>query len=135
MKLAAFVNNVKCEQFLFLRPAFHPQSPFELFTPEVHQQRHAIENSEGVEPSPSDRSIRDADVAAGFSLRENNAATVIDEVDSAFRSPILSECTTEASENIPQATYVVLSSDDIMQLNVSRSALDVLTDISAVSLV
>ena len=38
----------------------------------------------------------------------------------------------ESSDVIPQATYIVLSSEDVMQLTVTRSALDVLTDISEV---
>ena len=70
------------------------------------------------------------------SFNEDQKAVEYDEVDFCYVSHSTegSESKTDVSENIPQATYIVLSSDDIMQLTVTRSALDVLTDISEVSL-
>lgn len=58
----------------------------------------------------------------------------IDEVDgySVPGSPLLSESRTDASDTILQATYIVLSSDGVIQLNVSHAAVDVLTNISEV---
>ena len=54
----------------------------------------------------------------------------IDEVDSgqpvdAPQSPVVSE----GAHNIPQATYVVLSSFDIIELTVTPAAVGVLTDV------
>ena len=62
----------------------------------------------------------------------------LDEVDSQFSSipsPISSDDKEIGQpEEIPQATYIVLSSYDVMQLTVTRSAVDVITDLSKVSI-
>ena len=89
-----------------LRHGFRQQSPLRSFTSEV----------DGQQQNPY--------------LEEGQTPMVIDEVDNcAPRSRVLSV----SSDIIPQATYIILSSDDIMQLTVTRPAVDVLTDISEVS--
>ena len=118
---------------VFSRHVFHQRSPLQISTSEVDQQSHPIENLEPFhfEPTFSDHLTQDA----GFSSDKDQRKVVIDEADdySVPRSPLLSECRTDGSDNIPQATYIVLSSHDLMQLTVTRSAVDVLADISMVS--
>ena len=89
-----------------LRHGFRQQSPL----------RSSISEVDGQQQNPN--------------LDEGQTPMVVDEVDNcAPRSRVLSV----NSDIIPQATYIVLSSDDIMQLTVTRPAVDVLTDISEVS--
>lgn len=91
--------------FVLFRHGLRLQSPLHSFTCEVHQKQQ----------NPN--------------LEEDQKITMTDEIDVCVPG---SRVLSESSDVIPQATYIVLSSDDVMQLTVTRSALDVLTDISEV---
>ena len=99
----------------------HQRSPFQFSTSEIDQYRR--------QTSP-DVLTPGGHLKAG----EDQTSEIVDDVDGypSHRSPLLSECRTDASD-IPQATYIVLSSEDIMQLTVTRAAVDVLSEISVVN--
>ena len=65
----------------------------------------------------------DEHVARRYEESISSTFAELDEVDAAV------VCPSPQPPKVPQATYVVLSSFDIIQLTVTRSALDVLTDV------
>ena len=81
-------------------------------------------------------------------MRQYESLTSVDEHDTRRREESISSSFAELDEvdagmvclppqppKVPQATYVVLSSFDIIQLTVTRSALDVLADVVKVSII
>ncbi|XP_028401865.1 vacuolar protein sorting-associated protein 13C-like [Dendronephthya gigantea] len=102
-------------------PVLHQRSPVQFATPDFDQYRSQ---------TSSDMLTR----GGHFNVSEIRPLEIFDDADSylSHRSPLLSECRTDVSSDIPQATYIVLSSEDIMQLTVTRPAVDVLTEISVI---
>ena len=90
-----------------------------------------MENLAEVQPVSLDMSLEGL-----RSIPKDTKAVEIDEID-AFSpsppSPVSSDSKIDQLDEIPRATYIVLNSYDIMQLTVTRSAVDVISDVIKVS--